>query len=110
MKKLSIEVKTIYNIQIEYLDFYNIFVAAKDDPTLIDAFEDFNLNDTTIGNVRKCFKMLEASVFSDRCNQACKDLKYIVRKLGFDGIENYGGFFKDKTVYSIAVYNNGSDL
>ena len=110
MKKLSIKVKTIYNIQIEYIDFCNIFTEAKNDPTLLDAFKDFNLNNTTIGNIRSCFKMLDAHFFSDRCNQACKDLEYIVRKLGFDGIENYGGFFKDKTVYSITVYNNGSDL
>lgn len=110
MKKLSIKVKTIYDIQIEFHDFYDIFVKANDDPTRIDAFKDFDLTDTTIGNVRKCFKMLETSVFSERCNQSCKDLQYIIRKLGFDGIENYGGFYKDKSVYSITVYNNGADL
>jgi len=110
MKTKQIQVKTIYDIEIEFKDFTKIFTEAKNDPTRIDAFQDFNLDDTTIGNLRDCFKNLSAFCFDPRCEQACKDLRYIVRKLGFDNIENYGGFFKGKETYSITVSNNGADI
>ena len=113
MKTTKIEVKTFYTIQIEYSDFQKIFVNSKD--SLVceanGAFKDFDLTDTTIGNIRTCFKSLRDTLaMSANCHQRCKDLQYIVRELGFDGIENYGGFYKDADVYTVTVYNNGSDL
>lgn len=107
MKTTKIEVKTFYTIQIEYSDFQKIFVKAKDS-ILCEAkgaFKDFDLADTTIGNIRTCFKSL-----STNCKQRCIDLDYIVHELGFDGIQHFGGFYKDGSVYTLTVYNNGSDL
>ena len=110
MKTTQIKVKTIYDIEIEYSDFSAIFVKAKKDITRLGAFEEFNLDDTTIGNIQKCFKALDAHCFSERCKQACEDLQYVVRALGFDGIENYGYYDKDKNRYKLVVYNNGADI
>lgn len=111
MKTVSIEVKSIYSIRIEFSDFSKIFAKAKDDPGRLNAFSRFDLEDTTIGNIRKCFKMLEHHFgSSEECHQACEDLQYVVRKLGFDGIDNYGGFFKDDDMYHCTVYNRGADI
>lgn len=110
MKTTQIRVKTIYSIEIEFSDFTEIFIKAKKDITRLHAFEEFNLDDTTIGNLDKCFKSLNARCFSERCKQACEDLEYIVRALKFDGIENYGFYDKNKNVYKLVVYNNGADI
>ena len=110
MKTTQIKVKTIYDIEIEYSDFSAIFVKAKKDITRLGAFEEFNLDDTTIGNIRKCFESLNTHCFSEHCKQSCEDLQYIVRALGFDGIENYGYYAKNKNAYKMVVYNNGADI
>ena len=115
MRKVKIEVKTIYNIRFDFHDFLKIFVAAKNDRTRIHEFENFDLEDTTMGNVRKCYESLgELVIFQsvEQSKQKAENLQYIVRELGFDGIENYGGFFSkdDKNEYHITVYNRGADI
>lgn len=101
------EIRTIYSIEIEFTDFTKIFMDAKDDVTRLSSeFKDFDLEDTTVGNISKCFDRFNAMC---RENQS-KDLQYIVRKLGFDGIENYGYMKKrmdGKKVYRMSVYNYG---
>ena len=103
MKVTSQEVKTIYSIEIELTDFIKIYLAAKDDVTRFDAFEQFDLENDDMEYIRNCFNRL------DNFNNA-KDMKYIVSKLGFDGIVNYG-FMKtlmnNKKVYRLTVYNYG---
>lgn len=112
MRTIKIEVKTHYNIRFDFHDFTKIFTKAKTDlwAEATHAFAEFDLDDTTIGNLQKCYESLGRHMN----DQAAKDLKYIVNCLGFDGIDNYGGFFKktDKGFgeYHIAVYNNGADL
>lgn len=112
MKTTKIEVKTFYTIQIECSDFERIFVKAKDSifREVKGAFKDFDLEDTTIGNILKCFRSLDTTPLSPNCKQRCIDLDYIVHELGFDGIQHYGGFYKGADVYTITVYNYGSDL
>lgn len=114
MKTNSIAVKTHYDIRFDFHDFVKIFTEAKKDPTRINAFEDFDLDDTTMGNLRSCFLSLgDLSFFlsAEQSKQKCENLKYIVRKLGFDEIDNYGGFFgRDKDEYHIFVYNRGADI
>lgn len=108
MRKTSIEVKTIYSIRFDFHDFAKIFAEAKNDPARLKAFEDFNLDDTTMGNLRDCYKSLGV-LFGGR--QKTENLKYIVRCLGFDGVENYGGFYShDEEEYCITVYNRGADI
>lgn len=114
MKTDSIKVRTHYKIRFDFHDFVKIFTEAKDDPIRIGAFDNFDLNDTTMGNLRACYKSLgKLSVFlsAEESRQQCKNLKYIVRKLGFDEIDNYGGFYgRDKEEYHISVYNRGADI
>ena len=112
MRKVKIEVKTIYNIRFDFHDFVKIFAAAKEDPARINAFSDFDLEDTTMGNLRNCFDSLRGCSFflEDNGRQRAKNLEYIVNKLGFDGISHYGGMYDDETEYSITVYNYGADI
>lgn len=101
MKITSKKVKTVYNIDIQFKDFSDIFCAAKADEWRPDsALGEFDLTDTTIGNVRKCFEALKEP----------KSIQYIVRKLGFDGVENYGYHNKRKGVYTMVVYDDGDTL
>ena len=112
MKTLSIKVKTVYDIRFDFHDFCKIFAEAKDDPCRIGAFDNFNLDDTTMGNIRNCFHSLdELSLFSeDHGKQKCKNIQYIVKKLGFDCVDNYGTFLRDKEEYWLTVSNRGADL
>ncbi len=114
MRTVSVEVKTIYSIRFDFHDFCEVFKEAKNDPARIRAFDNFDLDDTTMGNLRDCFHSLGRLTFflgADEARQQTDNLKYIVEKLGFDGVENYGGMFgKDKEEYRITVYNRGSDL
>lgn len=107
MRKVSIEVKTIYSIRFNFHDFALIFENAKNDPARINAFENFDLDDDSMGNIRECFESL-GKLFDKNTNE---NLRYIVSKLGFDGIDNFGGFHGgDKTEYCISVYNRGADI
>lgn len=105
MRKVSIEVKTIYEIRFNFHDFALIFENAKNDPARINAFENFNLEDDSIGNIRECFESL-GNLFD---NASAENLRYIVRKLGFDGVVNFGCFRGEKE-YSMSVYNWGADI
>lgn len=114
MKTDSIAVKTHYNIRFDFHDFAKIFAEAKEDPARIHAFDNFDLDDTTMGNLRTCYKSLGKLSFflsAEESKQQCENLKYIIRKLGFDEVDNYGGFYgRDKDEYHISVYNRGADI
>lgn len=101
MKITESQVKTIHTIDIEFKDFSDIFVEANTDewkPT--EAFAEMDLTNTTMGNLRTCFHQLKETA----------TLKYIVSKLGFDGVENYGYYNKRKGVYTMVVYDRGDTL
>ena len=104
MKIVTTEVKTTYTIDLQFKDFAEIFSKAKSDPGRLDAeFSEFNLDDTSLGYMRDCFQKLNS-------NKNPKSIEYIVRKLGFAGIENYGLFNKRKGVYTLRVYDRGDTL
>ena len=101
MKITKSEVKTIYTIDIQFKDFAEIFNAAKSDDLKPEAaFKEFDLNDTTLGNIVSCFKGLKEAA----------SIRYIVNKLGFDGVENYGYYNKRKGVYTMSVYDTGDAM
>ena len=98
MKTVTVEVKTLYTIDIQFSDFAEIFSKAKTDEWKPkEAFKEFNLEDTTLGNLRKCFETLKEVA----------SIRYLVDKLGFDGIDNYGHYNKRKGVYTMRVYDRG---
>lgn len=98
MKITKSEVKTIYTIDIQFKDFAEIFNAAKSDEWKSESvFKEFDLTDTTIGNIGSCFKGLTETAY----------IEYIVSKLGFDGVENYGYYNNCKGVYTMVVYDIG---
>lgn len=101
MKITKAEIKTMYTVDIAFKDFSDIFCAAKEDEWRHNSeFGEFDLTDTTIGNIRNCFKQL----------REVKTIQYIVRKLGFDGVENYGYYNDRKGVYTMVVYDSGDTL
>lgn len=101
MKITNSEVKTIYTIDIQFKDFANIFSEAKSDEWKPEsAFKEFDLADTTIGNIGSCFKGLKEAA----------SIEYIVSKLGFDGVDNYGYYNKRKGVYTMSVYDTGDSM
>lgn len=109
MKITGKEVKTIYDIEINFKDYCELRSKAKGNTAaeVMGAFEDTNLEDDTMGTLRKEFCNLQFK------SDSVKTLQYIVRELGFDGVENYG-YHKDKGegcgVHRMVVYNNGDDL
>ena len=120
MRTVSIEVKTFYDLRFDFHDFVKIFTEAKNDSTRSRAFKNFDLEDTTMGNLQNCFESLgKLSIFMsvEESKQQTENLKYIVRKLGFYGISFYGGFYgndkeegKHGKEYHITVYNMGADI
>ena len=105
MKITKKEVKTIYEIEISFKDYTTIRIDAKTDviAEVMKAFENVNLNDTTMGTLKFDFEKLDD----------VHTLQYIVRKLGFDGIENYG-YHKEKNegfgIHRMVVYNYGDNI
>ena len=113
MRKTKIEVKTIYNIRFNFHDFADIYADAKNDPVRLHAFDNFDLDDTTMGNLRKCFESLGKLTFFlsvEESKQQTENIKYIVSKLGFDGVMNYGYLSDDKKEYCMSVFNYGADI
>lgn len=107
MKTLKSSVKTIYTIALTFHDFLTVFVYASQDKTRYsEEFAHWDLTDTTIGNIKKAWK--------DICHPwyeyKTKNIQYIVRKLGFDGIENYGYYDENKDLYILSVYDYGDCL
>lgn len=101
MKIVTTEVKTLYTIDVQFTDFSEIFSKAKTDELRPSkAFKEFNLEDTSLGYVRDCFKALKEDA----------SIKYLVDRLGFDGIDNYGYYNKRKGVYTMRVYHRGDTL
>ena len=101
MKITKKQVKTLYTIDVQFRDFSQVFSAAKTDEWRPNsAFKEFDLNDTTVGNVRDCFQNLKEAA----------SIEYLVSKLGFDGIDNYGYYNKRKCCYTMVVYDNGDTL
>ena len=109
MKKLSIEVKTEYAIEVDFADFCKAFILAADEGTCGygNAFERFDLTDTTIGNISKAWDSL--GTHFDNADT----LRFIAhRYLGFWGVVNYGFMQKKngKKVWRMSVYNEGNDI
>lgn len=109
MKITGKDVKTIYDIEISFRDYCDLRSKAKGNATaeMMGAFKDTNLEDDTMGTLKKEFYNLQFA------SDGTKTLRYVVRELGFDGVENYG-YHKDKGegcgVHRMVVYNNGDDL
>lgn len=107
MKIRKVTVKTIYSIAITFKDFFEIFVSASKDSTRLSTeFSNWNLTDTSIGNILAAWKQLCHPFFDKQAS----DLKYIVRCLKYDGIINYGYYDKDSEEYLLTVFKYGDNV
>lgn len=109
MKITKKEVKTIYSVELSFKDYCELRTKAKGSTIaeVMGAFADTNLDDETMGTLKNEFCNLQFK------SDSAKTLQYIVRELGFDGIENYG-YHKEKVegcgVHKMVVYNEGDEL
>lgn len=105
MKIVKSEVKTIYTIHVDFRDFSRVYTEAKGDLRceVTGAFAGVDLDNTTLGYMNKVF----------RSQWDANTTRYIVRQLGFDGVENFGCFVeKDEapSYHLLVVYNDGDTM
>ena len=100
MRITTQEVKTIYTIELNFKDYADAREKSKDDVLALGAFEECKLEDTTVGTIREELETLQF-------RKTAKTLDYIVKKLGFDGVVNYGHYNKMKKSHVMQVYNYG---
>lgn len=115
MKILKSTVKTIYSITLSFHDFLTIFLyASHDDFRKIEGvyekqeceFSNWDLTNTTMGNIMKAWQEFCHPFYQYQA----RDIRYIVKLLGYDGVENYGYYDKNKKLYFLSVYNFGDSL
>lgn len=107
MKITTTEVKTFYSISIEFKDWVNAIenYKAKEAPKICHprAFETFNIEDTTMGNLRNGFRRIDPIGNKDT-------FEYLARFLGFDGWQNAGIFNERTQTHNMVVYNRGDTV
>ena len=93
MKITKQEVKTTYEISIDFKDWVNAIENYKDNenPKIFfpKAFDKFNIEDTTMGNLRNGFQNINFKGNGDTFN-------YIARFFGFDGWSNAGIYYEKR--------------
>ena len=95
------EVKTIFTIELSFNDYAEARERAASDEFRMGAFDECDIvEDTTVGTIRYEFENLQF-------RRTAKTLDYIIRKLGFDGVTNYGYYNKYKKAHVMEVYNYG---
>ena len=77
------EVKTVYTIELTFKDYADAREKALKDDFRLGAFEECDMENETVGVIRNEFETLQF-------RKTTETLRYIVRLLGFDGVENYG--------------------
>lgn len=95
MKIMKKEVKTIYSIELSFKDYCEFRTKARGNVVAeaMGAFAHANLDVETMGTLKNEFCNLQFK------SDGAKTLQYIVREIGFDGIENYG-YHKEKAYRS----------
>ena len=110
MKITKQEVKTIYSIEVTLRDFTDALEAyVKDRNSRIGyegAFKHLkydDLKDENLANIKACFKCF-------RSDDEVSTKNYLVRFLGFDGIENYGLYSEKTNTIHMTVFNYGDQI
>lgn len=104
MKITMQEVRTIYEISIDFKDWVNAIenYKEKEFERIIHpkAFENFNIDDTTMGNLRTGFRNINYKGNGDT-------FAYLARFFGFDGWSNAGLHYEKRNAHCMTVYNYG---
>ena len=107
MKITKQEVKTIYSISISFKDWTRAIENYKESETMrivySKAFEKFDIEDTTMGNLSKGFKNLGFNGNGDTYN-------YLAKFFGFDGWSNAGYYSETQKAHCMVVYNYGDTI
>ena len=104
MKITKTEVRTTYEISIDFKDWVNAIENYKEKETgrifYPKAFEDFNIDDTTMGNLRHGYHNINFIGNKDTFG-------YLAHYFGFDSWSNAGIYFERRKAYCMSVYNCG---
>ena len=87
MNKLSIEVRTLYTVEITFSEWWKIFAASDTE---------------TIEEARERFKLFAFAPTND-------DMQKLSNALGFDGWEN-SGYINNKNNYVCVLRNRGCTI
>ena len=88
MKKISIEVQTLYTVELTFHDWWRAFATADDE---------------TIEAARKRFKTFPVCASG-------KDMQQLADALGFDGWQNSGYISKNTGNYICVMKNRGCTI
>lgn len=107
MKITKQEVKTIYDIEINFKEAWDLLVAFGKKqshevfyPNLVEHLKN---KDCSVREVAK--SLFEITICMAKWHSEM--IQYFVKELGFDGIVNYGLFNESKRCYRCVVYNYG---
>lgn len=104
MKITKTEVRTTYSISIDFKDWTNAIEAYKEKESYRichpKAFDGFNIEDTTMGNLRNGFHNINFKGNADT-------FEYLARFFGFDGWSNAGIYYERRKAHCMVVYNYG---
>lgn len=107
MKITKQEVKTFYSISISFNDFVKAIETYKAKEihqiSYSKAFDKFNIDDTTMGNLRNGFQNISFKGNGDTYG-------YLAKYFGFDGWQNAGYYSENQKAYCMVVYNYGDTL
>jgi hypothetical protein len=104
MKITKQEVKTFYSIRIDFKDWTKAIenYKEKEAPKICysKAFENFNIEDTTMGNLRNGFQNISFKGNADT-------FQYLATYFGFDGWQNAGFYSENRKAHCMVAYNYG---
>lgn len=110
MVKVSAEVKTTYSIKVYWNDIVEVI---KSKPLFgFEEFEGVDIDTITMEQLKKKMEWLGTPSLllpTEESRKKTSAVEEMVRKLGFDGVVNYGYFDDKKQVLELSVYNWGAD-
>lgn len=118
MKVIKKEVKTFYTIKIDVDDVNAAIEKAKEEYKRLGA-ETYELiyheafKALLSGNIEQGKEYQYKTLILEHVNgnsDLTNSLRYIVKFLGFDGVEHFGNYNARTITRDLTVYNNGDDM
>lgn len=113
MKITSKEVKTIYNIEIDWMDICKLAKEHKLPFAGFESIENKDAGEITRAEVVAILKKISAPSMTVTVEQSRNNslaVQLLAHALGFDKVENYGHWCDKKDCYRLEVANFGNDF